>query len=551
MVGNILNFLIGMKDVTDLVKDTAYSFAKDSISASIKKELIQERFGASTSSLAVNDYLTNDLKKLKQNTIFGDGVFKNAQSMLDSGARPVDVMPDLKMLGDLSMGDEQRMERLVEVFGHIREAGKLTRYDLQEIINDGFNPLQVMSENTGKSMKRLQTEMNNGKISFQDVKDAMLIATGAGGEFEGALDKMSNTAAGKMELAKESMETLKAAVGDILIPVVSIAGEWLNKFVSSFETPVTQQIQDQIVQIGILHAQITDGNTPFEERIRLLNELEKINPKITEGIDKQAISFDTLANNIQNVTEAMAAQQMNEVLKKQYQGIFDKLAEASSDYATLHTKVYREIGSLPGIRGNPNLSEAQRVDATIEYYKSIRADARKKLKEYEKNGKDAWDDLEAAGVASSRSAYSGKINNIGENYKKLLDLRKKIDEDLKPKAMAANQDISETQKWYSSFLGFDVETKESNKKKDKEEDKEENKEGDKSGGKNNGRNGYNSARLLTNSGPRQIVINGLNMKLADSIDVNANNVTDFTNQLEPRMRDMFLRILNSGATVQG
>ena len=60
----------------------------------------------------------------------------------------------------------------------------------------------------------------------------------------------------------------------------------------------------------------------------------------------------------------------------------------------------------------------------------------------------------------------------------------------------------------------------------------------------------NQSRGVVSGGPRVININGVQMKLADKIEVFAKDAEDFIDKLEPEMKVMWLRLLNSGASIQ-
>ena len=49
-------------------------------------------------------------------------------------------------------------------------AGKLMGQDLNQMINAGFNPLQIMADKTGKSIAALKDEMSKGAISAEMVQ---------------------------------------------------------------------------------------------------------------------------------------------------------------------------------------------------------------------------------------------------------------------------------------------------------------------------------------------------------------------------------------------
>ena len=52
------------------------------------------------------------------------------------------VLPYLKMLGDVSGGDAERFDRMTYSFGEMLSEGKLNGRQVREMINSGFNPLQ-------------------------------------------------------------------------------------------------------------------------------------------------------------------------------------------------------------------------------------------------------------------------------------------------------------------------------------------------------------------------------------------------------------------------
>jgi hypothetical protein len=70
------------------------------------------------------------------------------------------------------------------------------------------------------------------------------------------------------------------------------------------------------------------------------------------------------------------------------------------------------------------------------------------------------------------------------------------------------------------------------------------------GGDYSGLKDNSVAQDITSGGPRVININGVVMKLAETLQVSAANADDFLNQLEPKMEEFWLRLLNSGAKVQ-
>lgn len=133
---------------------------------------------------------------------------KGAQTLLGFGVSAEKVMPILKQIGDISMGNAERFQSLILAFAQASANGKLMGQDLLQMVNAGFNPLNQMSKDTGKSIAELRDEMSQGAISAEDMEKAFASATAEGGQFYGMLNKQSegiNGALSNLEGAWNSM----------------------------------------------------------------------------------------------------------------------------------------------------------------------------------------------------------------------------------------------------------------------------------------------------------------------------------------------------------
>ena len=127
-----------------------------------------------------------------------DDLSRASKLLLSFGANVKDVMPYLKTLGDISMGNTQKFQGLALVFAQVQSACKLMGQDLLQMVNQGFNPLTVIAQETGKSVAELKDLMSEGAISFEMVAEAMRVATSAGGLCNGAMEEASKTGEGLM-----------------------------------------------------------------------------------------------------------------------------------------------------------------------------------------------------------------------------------------------------------------------------------------------------------------------------------------------------------------
>ena len=143
-----------------------------------------------------------------------------AQTMLNFGVASTDVMTRLQQLGDISMGDAQKLNSLSLVFGQVSAAGKMSGQDLLQFINAGFNPLKELQAMTGKSYQELQDMMSKGQIGTEAVAAAMRHATEEGGQFHGMMQQQSQTVAGKWSTLVGIIQQKAVEIYDKIQPMI-------------------------------------------------------------------------------------------------------------------------------------------------------------------------------------------------------------------------------------------------------------------------------------------------------------------------------------------
>ncbi len=143
---------------------------------------------------------------------------KAGQTLLQFGMQVDEVLPVLDSLGNIAVGDSQKLSRLALAFGQMQAAGRLMGQDLLQMINAGFNPLQEISERTGESMQSLKKRMSEGGVSAAEVTKSFRAATEAGGRFAGMNEEVSQTAAGVFATMQSEVYELAIAMGNVLLP---------------------------------------------------------------------------------------------------------------------------------------------------------------------------------------------------------------------------------------------------------------------------------------------------------------------------------------------
>ena len=208
-----------LKDYGQYALQTAASFEQLAIS-----------FRVMTGSAQTGQELTDAIIELGAKTpMTAQQLSKAAQLLLSFGESAENIIPDLKLLGDITGGEVNRFNMLALAFAQVGANGKLMGQDLLQMVNAGFNPLQIMSQTTGKSMGQLREEMSEGRISFQMVAQAMRDAASEGGRYFGLMEQQSQSLNGRLSTLGDTWEQVSKNIGDSFLPMAKAAVNSLIK----------------------------------------------------------------------------------------------------------------------------------------------------------------------------------------------------------------------------------------------------------------------------------------------------------------------------------
>jgi len=227
-----------------------------SVKAAADMEMNQAAFETMLGSAEKAKTMLADLADFAAKTPFQLPDLANASKiMLSFGISADKVMDNLKMLGDASGGSAEKLKSMTLAFSQIQSTGRLMGQDLLQLINAGFNPLQIISEKTGKTMGELKKEMEQGAISAEMVADAFKTATSEGGLFFGGMERASKTFSGLMSTLGDNVAALGRGLGELLLPklkeIVTSVSAWVEKF-----TAMDDASKMAIIQYGLLAAAI-------------------------------------------------------------------------------------------------------------------------------------------------------------------------------------------------------------------------------------------------------------------------------------------------------
>lgn len=180
---------------------------------------------------------------------------QGAQTMLAFNIPVQEVMEHLQAIGDISMGDSEKFKSLTLAFSQMSATGKLMGQDLLQMINAGFNPLQVISQKTGKSIGELKGEMEKGAISTKMVQEAFHAAASEGGQFNGMLEQQSKTMKGALSNLEGAWQYMLNDIGEAQEGFIVDSIDTAQKLIANYKQ-VGQIIMGLVTTYGTYRAAV-------------------------------------------------------------------------------------------------------------------------------------------------------------------------------------------------------------------------------------------------------------------------------------------------------
>ena len=179
----------------------------------------------------------SEIRKMAASTPFSlDDLTSGTQTLLQFGIASDDTTGVLQRLGDISLGNAEKLQTLTRAYGKMSSAQKVTLENVNMMIDAGFNPLNQICDATGESMSDLYKRISDGKVSFSELEAAVEAATSQGGQFYNGMLEASQTFSGRMSTLKDNVSALTgeltsglfAALGELVVKLNEAAVSFLD-----------------------------------------------------------------------------------------------------------------------------------------------------------------------------------------------------------------------------------------------------------------------------------------------------------------------------------
>ena len=285
-----------------------FETVKTGISAFAEREKLQTDIGTLLGDDAAGKQFSDYITQFAKATPYGISELSGlAKGLIQYNVSLDDTKMYMQQLGDIAMGDKQKMASLGVVLGQVASAGRLQGQDLMQFINAGFNPLTVLSEMTGKTMAQLRDDMSQGAISFEMVSAALKKATSEGGRFYKGMEKGSKTLSGlwstAMDNIKQSLADAFEKNQDKLKDFARRIGELdLSKLVDGLAN-----VAGAVLRIGEVLAPLVEKMTQIPglvEAIMMALAVEKFSA-VTGGVNMLSGGFGKLVHSLQRTNREL------------------------------------------------------------------------------------------------------------------------------------------------------------------------------------------------------------------------------------------------------
>lgn len=216
--------------------------AKMGIEYNAQMQSYQTAFTTMLGSAEKAQKLTDDLKEMAAQTPLAMTDLADASQILLAFGSSAEELPDqLKRLGDVAQGDAQALRTMATAFGRVQSNGYASLEEINMMIDQGFNPLNIIAEQTGETMAEVRDRVSEGGVSFEELSNALQIATDEGGQFFNAMQNQSETFEGQMSTLQDNLSALAGALtedlfGSLAENTLPQVNAWVDELMNAAET---------------------------------------------------------------------------------------------------------------------------------------------------------------------------------------------------------------------------------------------------------------------------------------------------------------------------
>ena len=215
-------------------------------------ETLETSFISLTGGVEQARDMVADLNKFTAETPFQlEAVGKAARQLIASGTGLDQVNMQLQFLGDIAATSGSSIDEIAAIFAKVQAKGKVELENLNQLAERGIPIFTALSEATGL----LPSQLGAGAVSVEQFNETLRSFAQEGGFANGAMERLSKTAAGRFSTALDNLKLAGAELGNVLLPTINKLLEFVTDLAQRF-TALNGTTQQMIVELGFVAAAI-------------------------------------------------------------------------------------------------------------------------------------------------------------------------------------------------------------------------------------------------------------------------------------------------------
>lgn len=174
-----------------------------------------------------------------------------ARQLIASGTAISEVNDQLQFLGDIAATSGSSIEEIAAIFAKVNAKGKVELENLNQLAERGIPIFKALSDATGL----LPSELGAGAVSVKQFNETLRSFAEEGGFANGAMERLSQTAAGKFSTALDNLKLAGAELGQTLLPAVTKLLDGVTDLAKRFAA-TTGATKQMTMEIALLVAGI-------------------------------------------------------------------------------------------------------------------------------------------------------------------------------------------------------------------------------------------------------------------------------------------------------
>lgn len=214
-----------------------------------------------------------------------------AKSLLAFGVSQEQIIPNMKMLGDLSAGLGINIGELAQIYGKAKVQGRLFAEDINQLQGRGIPIVQALAKNFGVMETEIRGMVENGQIGFPQLQAALFELTKEGSKFGGMMGKQAETFWGQWSTLMDNLKIAFSGVGKMFINTLTEILKILNQVLEAWNKFWGNTPKDA-GKFGSLDMKlIAEGMKPLEQAADKAKEAADEAAKAIESLHKRGESL--------------------------------------------------------------------------------------------------------------------------------------------------------------------------------------------------------------------------------------------------------------------